>query len=111
MPKQLTQQERLARDMLEKDLQKYIMDLARVLKWTVFHVNDSRRQQVEGLPDLLLVRGSQCVWWELKRETKKYARMSLVQEDVIEQLRTAGQTVRVVKPSDYLEDRVAEWLR
>ena len=110
----LTQQELLARAMSEKELTKYILQLANALGWTSFHARDSRKQQLEGLPDLLLVRPPRLEWWELKRETVRGARsgrLSLVQEDVIEMLQDSGQVVRIVRPSDYMEGRVAGWLR
>lgn len=44
------------------------MDLAATFGWVVVHVRDSRKQDVEGMPDLLMWRGSDYLLVELKTE-------------------------------------------
>lgn len=108
MSKPLTQQQRLARDMSEAELQDCIIALAETLHWTAFHIRDSRRQRVTGLPDLELLRTPKAERWELKTELGK---ISPVQERVIALLRSCGMVVRVVRPSDWLEGNVEGWLK
>ena len=124
MPKPgLTQQERVARSMSEKELQDAIIELAEHLGWKVWHVRDSRTQMVEDMPDLVLRRPAhmeettpgvvkvsmgQLEWWELKTELRK---VTPGQEIAMQELRDCYQVVRVVRPSDWLNGNVEKWLR
>ncbi len=62
-----------ARDTLDKatpeeDFQQQIVDLARTMGWLVYHTRDARRSE-PGFPDLVMVRGAQLIFLELKTET------------------------------------------
>lgn|SRR3990167_7349518 len=54
----------------EKAFQQQVEDLARLLKWKVYHTRDSRRSE-PGFPDLILLRNGIMLVAELKREGKK----------------------------------------
>ena len=56
--------------MSEKDFQRQVLDLAKAEGWIVYHTNDSRRSH-PGFPDLVLLRGPQLLFLELKTERGK----------------------------------------
>jgi len=75
-----------------------IVDLAKTLRWTVFHVHDSRAM-AEGFPDLLLIRPPQLVFLEVKAEN---GRATPAQMAVLALLRRCPQvTALLVRPSDW----------
>lgn len=98
----------------ERQFQSQVLALAQLLGWSYWHdnaTNAPRRCQscgayragprnVAGLPDLLLVRGSQLIWAELKAQDGS---TSPEQRQWIAALRAAGQTVFVWRPSDWPE--------
>ncbi len=49
----------------EKQFMQMVIDLAKLRRWFVFHVHDSRRS-VAGFPDLVLLRPPQKIVAELK---------------------------------------------
>jgi len=53
--------------MTEKEFLQQVRDLAKLCGWLTYHTYDSRRSP-EGFPDLVLVRGNQIVFAELKSE-------------------------------------------
>jgi len=53
--------------MTEKEFLQQVRDLAKLCGWLTYHTYDSRRSP-EGFPDLVLVRGNQMVFAELKSE-------------------------------------------
>lgn len=57
--------EELPRVYTERDFQEWIRQVACSGQWLYYHTTDSRRSPA-GVPDCLLVRGSRCVWAELK---------------------------------------------
>lgn len=81
MGKRLTEEEQRLRAITEKQFQTQVVDLARLYGWRVAHFHDSRRQvkpgvfvgdkDAKGFPDLVLVRGHELLFLELKRETGK----------------------------------------
>jgi len=56
--------------MTEKEFLQQVRDLAKLCGWLTYHTYDSRRSP-EGFPDLVLVRGNQIVFTELKSEKGK----------------------------------------
>lgn len=93
----------------ERDFQRTVIDCAHALKWTVFHVHDSRREVVRqdgarffvgdkeaaGFPDLVLAR-ERVVYAELKSES---GRLSKAQLHWLGVLNSAGQETYVWRPS------------
>jgi hypothetical protein len=81
-------------EMVEKDLQRQVVDLASLLGYRrAYHTYDSRRSQT-GFPDLVLVR-DRVIFLELKREKTK---TTPAQRDWLKALRDAGAEVYVVRP-------------
>lgn len=78
MPKRLTPQEKLDRELSEKQYQKMITDLATLYGWKWVHFSDSRAvnkrgqafgdKQSAGWPDLFLIRPPEIVVIECKKE-------------------------------------------
>lgn len=79
--------------------QEDVIELAELLGWRVWHVYDSRRQKVEGMPDLILVR-ERVVWAELKGPR---TRVEPIQVEVLDQLRATGAEVYLWRPKDWDE--------
>lgn len=92
----------------EAELSEWVIDLATMLGWTVFHARDSRGQRLVGLPDLELVRDRQRLRVELKREKGK---LTANQEETIAKLRRSGETVHVWRPSDWVSGEIERVLR
>lgn len=90
---------KVARLMMEADLQGQVVDVAQRLGWWCYHPYDSRNS-ASGWPDLTLLRGHRILYLELKRESG-----TLTQQQIAchERLRTAGQDVYVMRPSDWPE--------
>lgn len=89
-------------EVLEKDWQRTVVDLARQLGWTrIYHTHDSRRS-THGFPDLVLVR-DRVIYLELKRET---TRPTSEQVAWLRALRAAGAEAYIARPRD-LEDLAA----
>ncbi len=89
----------------ERDLQRYVLDVARARGWLVYHTFDSRRSQ-PGFPDLILLRGNRQVAAELKvgRNPPTEA-----QELWLDAFHEAGAQVCVWREGDL--DAIAETLR
>jgi hypothetical protein len=99
----------------ERDWQRTVLDLAKLYRWTVLHLHDSRRvvvvgdgepvavgdKDIAGLPDLLLIR-DRVVWAELKAPG---GRLRPKQKRILEALRQAGQEVYVWWPQHLDEAR------
>ncbi len=84
-------------DMLEKDWQKQVRQLAETLGYRrAYHTFDSRRSDT-GFPDLVLVSAQRkrVVYLELKREKGK---VSERQAEWIRDLDAAGAEVYIVRP-------------
>lgn len=84
----------------EADFQSTVIEAAELFGWWVFHDHDSRRNKA-GLPDLLMVRGNELLFAELKREKGKPTK---TQEEVIESLSNI-ETVEshIWRPSNWAE--------
>lgn len=96
----------------ERDFQRQVLQLAGLLGWTWFHDAATNAPRVcwsckapargprnaSGLPDLLLVREDRILWAELKAQD---GTTTPEQRAWIEELRAAGQTVFIWRPSDW----------
>lgn len=82
-------------DLLEKDWQAQVVDLAKTLGYLIYHTHDSRRS-AHGFPDLVLVRHS-VIYLELKREK---GRLTDDQRVWLTRLRNAGALAYVARPRD-----------
>ncbi len=98
----------------EAEFERHVIGLAERLGWRYWkdratnaprvcyacHAPTRGPRNTAGLPDLLLVRGSQLIWVELKAQD---GATSSEQRQWIAALRAAGQTVFVWRPSDFDE--------
>lgn len=84
------------RDVLEKDWQRQVRQLADQLGYRAYHTFDSRRSDT-GFPDLVLVHPARqrIVYLELKREQ---GRITETQAGWIRDLHAAGAEVYVARP-------------
>jgi hypothetical protein len=96
---------RRAVPMSERDLQRYVLDVARARGWLVYHTFDSRRSQ-PGFPDLILLRADRQVVTELKVGRNK---PTDAQELWLDAFHEAGAQVCVWREGDL--DAIAETLR
>ena len=83
-------------DLLEKDWQKQVRQLADQLGYSGYHTFNSRRSDT-GFPDLVLVspQRQRIIYLELKRETGK---VSDRQAEWVRDLHAAGAEVYVARP-------------
>jgi hypothetical protein len=91
--------------MSERDLQRYVLDVAKARGWITYHTFDSRRSQ-PGFPDLILLRGERQVVAELKVGNNK---PTPAQEVWLDAFHAAGAQVCVWREGDL--DTIAEILR
>ena len=94
-----------ARRFSEEQFQRWIVQFAQLNGWLAYHPYDSRRSEA-GWPDLVLVRGDQVLFRELKAENGK---VSAEQQKWIDALAHAGCDVAVWRPQD--EKVIEEALR
>jgi hypothetical protein len=84
--------------MPEKGYMQQIIDLARSTGWLVFHTFDARRSE-PGFPDLVMVRGAQLIFLEVKA-TKTTT--SLEQKEWMGRLRQVKYVhADVARPGDW----------
>jgi len=111
MGRRLTDEERAWRAYTEKAYQTEVINLARGLGWMVAHFHDSRKMvrrgnryipvadgDAAGFPDLCLQRGSEILFWEMKKELGK---PSEKQKVWLASLHGGGFEARIVRPSDH----------
>lgn len=94
--------------LLEKDLQRQIVALAKMLNWTVYHPLLSKWSE-KGWPDLSMVRGERLVFAELKGEKGRVTEHQQRWLDALSAV--AGVKVYVWRPSDWYAGSVEETLR
>lgn len=95
-----------ARDLTEREFQSQVIGLASFYGWRHYHTHDSRRSPA-GFPDLVLVRGEELIFAELKTEK---GRVRLEQVEWMAALEhVPGVDVFLWRPSDFdgLHDRLA----
>lgn len=113
MTKRLTQEQVIARSISENELQRNVIEAAEALGYLVAHINDSRRQKAEGLPDLLMVRhGDPPIYAELKREPGggRYTDLTPIQEVWRDALLASGQRWFLWRPRDWLDGEIEKVL-
>lgn len=93
--------------MSEAQLMAAVIECAERLSWRVWHDNDSRRNN-PGLPDLILVRGPDLLFVELKTAHGKLRRE---QEAWIDELAGTYAEVHVWRPADWQNGRIERRLR
>ncbi len=82
----------------EADYQEQIVTLAEACGWWTYHVVDSRRSSA-GFPDLMIVRGTNLRFLEVKAEK---GRVRPEQQWVIDALSKVERVrARIVRPSDW----------
>lgn len=104
----------IARERLvsEADLQRAVLDLARLHRLRVHHCRPARHGERwatpitghRGFPDLVIVGRGGVLWAELKSQT---GRLSVDQVLWAETLTTAGQTHVTWRPSDLADGTIA----
>ena len=90
--------------MTEGQIQKQAIDLLNLSGFIVFRLNSGKaRNNIRlcpvGTPDLLAVRNGRVIWIEMKKTGGK---TSLVQDEMIRDLRRHGQEVHIVDNIDIL---------
>lgn len=89
----------------EKAFLATVTELARWMRWRVYHTHDSRRSEA-GFPDLVLVRGSELIFAELKTDE---GRVTAPQREWLNALHAAGAEAHIWRPADFelVERRLA----
>jgi hypothetical protein len=82
-------------DVLEKEWQRQVVQLAKTLGYRTYHTFDSRRS-THGFPDLVLVRG-RVIYLELKRERGK---LTDEQKGWLRAIRATGAEAYIARPRD-----------
>jgi hypothetical protein len=83
----------------EKEFQRQVVQLARLLGWMAYHTYDSRRS-TPGFPDLVLVKPPKVIFAELKVGRRRPTVPQLVW---LQSLASSGQDVRLWRPTDWPE--------
>ena len=83
-------------EMTEKDLQALVVGAADAGGWLVYHTHDSRRSPA-GFPDLVLVRGTEVLFVELKSERGRVRPDQQVWMDALDRVDTISNGI--VRPS------------
>ena len=99
-----------AKSMAEKELQKNIRDLAKVMGWDfVYSIPDSRMATARGMPDLLMLKEKRLLFAELKTQSGK---LRLEQRQILYLLEIIeGVEVHVWRPSDWLDGTIERILK
>lgn len=85
-------------ELLESAFQKQVEGLAKVYGWLRYHTHDSRRSHA-GFPDLVLLRGPELIFAELKTDR---GRIRPEQQDWIDALQLVpGVDVYLWRPKDW----------
>jgi hypothetical protein len=94
--------------MTERDLQRCVMNLAKLLQWKTYHTWLSARS-APGFPDIIAVRGERLLAIELKSATGK---VSEAQEQWLFALGgVPGVSVYVWRPDDWHSGEIERVLR
>jgi len=106
MPKKLTEQEKLLRQISEREWQSHVCKIAELKGWRYYHPPDNRpvngiiQKVVAGFPDLCLIKNGRMVFAELKRER---GNVSVQQESWMRAISKCGIEVYVWRPSNLNE--------
>ena len=88
--------------MTEAELQRAIVQLAKIRRWRCYHNPDSRRSEA-GFPDLFLMRAPKSMFVELKSSN---GRLRPEQAEWLEELEASGFETHVWRPADYTNGTV-----
>jgi len=99
---------RTAPSLSEAGFQALVVQLAETCGWRVMHVRRSRVRggkvatstSIDGWPDLTIFGHGRLIFAELKSER---GQLAAEQRRVLDELRRAGQDVRVWRPGDWIE--------
>lgn len=83
----------------EKGFQQAVVDVARLCGWRVYWTHNSRNSPA-GWPDLVLIRPPECIFRELKRDSRP-SRVTPDQRDTMDALTDCGLDVSVWTPDDW----------
>lgn len=102
-------QNELIMQIKEDQLQTWIIQLAKLHCWRVYHTYDSRRS-APGFPDLCMVHAGQgrVIFAELKSTT---GRVSADQREWLQDLTTAGQEAYLWNPKDWVDGTIQDTLK
>ena len=92
--------------MTEAELQRAIVQLAKIRRWHCYHNPDSRRSE-PGFPDLFLMRAPRSMFVELKTSN---GRLRFEQIQWIADLEASGHTCHVWRPIDWTNGTVEKAL-
>ena len=98
-------------DISEDELLTNVIECARLLRWRVYHIRNSKRGIVQGhvgFPDILALRDGQVLIAELKAER---GRLTEEQDIWLREWRKAGALVHIWRPRDWLAGTIGEVLR
>ncbi len=84
----------------EKNFMAQVIQLARLRKWKVHHIHDSRKSSGSGWPDLSMVRDGRFIAAEVKTEK---GRATAAQLEWLEALAGCGLETFLWRPSDFEE--------
>ena len=98
--------------MTETQLQRAIIQLAKLLGWYVYHVakvkGQLKAETSVGFPDLVLVRGGRIIFVELK---SAIGRVSKDQEEWLKRLSATKAEVWVWRPADWMSGAIEKVLK
>lgn len=100
-------QETVALSLSERDLQRQIVNTAKMLGWMVYHTYDSRKSE-PGFPDLIMVRGTICIAAEIKAQK---GQVTQAQQNWLDALSLTGVNVYVWRPDDWYSGKIDDILR
>ena len=89
----------------EKQFQATVIEYAKACGWKVYHTYDSRRSE-PGFPDLVLVRGSECAFVELKAVGGKMTQAQKEWRDALSAVRNIDVALWTPAHLPYIE----KWL-
>lgn len=91
--------------MTEEEWQAQVLELARAQGWLCYHTRDSRRSE-PGFPDLVMVRGAQLIFLELK--SHKGTAASVEQKEWMGRLKQVRYVhADIARPKDWPEIETA----
>lgn len=93
----MTKLARIPDRLTEKQFQGFVVSVAKLYGWWVYHTFNSKRSE-PGFPDLVLVREPDLIFAELKTDKGK---LTKEQAAVIAKLQRCGQRVAVWRPRDW----------
>ena len=88
--------------MTEAELQRAVVQLAKIRRWRCYHNPDSRRSEA-GFPDLFLMRSPRAMFVELKSAA---GRLRPEQVEWLDELEASGFETHVWRPAEWRDGTV-----